>query len=119
MATFWQFTAVRDSGQKWWLLAGLLVCFAVCWWPFPSSVRAGVIIAYLLAVVYLSVNKRRLLADTLLPLGGFVFCFLIWLNLNHVAKTVGFIWFVIGVMYVAVKTRGFRAAPVMIDFSES
>jgi hypothetical protein len=36
-----------------------------------------------------------------------------------VAKTVGFIWFVIGVMYVAVKTRGFRAAPVMIDFSDS
>ncbi len=119
MATFWQFTAVRDSGQKWWLLAGLLVCFAVCWWPFPSSMRVGVIVLYILVVVYLSVNRRRLLADTILPLGGFVFCFLIWLNLNHVAKTVGFIWFVIGVMYVAVKTRGFRAAPVMIDFSDS
>jgi amino acid transporter len=119
MATFWQFTAVRDSGQKWWLLAGLLVCFAVYWWPFPSSMRVGVIVLYILGVVYLSVNRRRLLADTLLPLGGFVFCFLIWLNLNHVAKTVGFIWFVIGVMYVAVKTRGFRAAPVMIDFSDS
>jgi putrescine importer len=119
MATFWQFTAVRDSGQKWWMLAGLLICFAVCWWPFPASMRIGIIIAYILVVVYLSGNKRRLLADTVLPLGGFVFCFLIWLNLNHVAKTVGFIWFVIGVMYVAVKTRGFRAAPVMIDFSES
>jgi putrescine importer len=119
MATFWQFTAVRDSGQKWWLLAGLLVCFAVCWWPLPSSMRVGVIVLYILVVVYLSVNRRRLLADTILPLGGFVFCFLIWLNLNHVAKTVGFIWFVIGVMYVAVKTRGFRAAPVMIDFSDS
>ena len=119
MATFWQFTAVRDSGQKWWLLAGLLACFGVCWWPLPSAVRVGAITAYVLVVVYLSVNKRRLLADTILPLGGFVFCFLIWLNLNHVAKTVGFIWFVIGVIYVAVKTRGFRAAPVMIDFSES
>jgi putrescine importer len=76
VATFWQFTIVRQPGYK-----------------------------------------RRLLADTILPLGGFVFCFLIWWNLNHVAKTVGLIWFVIGVMYVAAKTRGFRTAPVMIDFS--
>src|SRR6516164_3322751 len=119
MATFWQFTAVRDSGQKWWLLVGLLICFAVCWWSFPVSIRVGIMVCYAVGILYLSVNKRRLLADTILPLGGFVFCFLIWLNLNHVAKTVGFIWFVIGLMYVAVKTRGFRAAPVMIDFSES
>jgi putrescine importer len=119
MATFWQFTAVRDATQKWWLLAGLVVCFGVCWWSFSASIRIGVIVCYIVVILYLSVNKRRLLADTLLPLGGFVFCFLIWLNLNHVAKTVGFIWFVIGLIYVAVKTRGFRAAPVMIDFSDS
>jgi putrescine importer len=63
--------------------------------------------------------KRRVLADTVLPLGGFVFCLLIWWNLNHVAWTVGLIWFAIGVMYVGIKTRGFRTAPVMIDFSGS
>jgi amino acid transporter len=119
MATFWQFTAVRDSAHKWWLLGGVVVCFAVCWWSFPASIRIGLIICYVVGILYLSMNKRRLVADTVLPLGGFVFCFLIWLNLNHVAKTVGFIWFVIGVIYVAVKTRGFRTAPVMIDFSDS
>ena len=44
-------------------------------------------------------------------------CALIWINLNTVAKTVGGIWFVLGLAYATVKTRGFRAAPAIIDFS--
>ncbi len=64
-------------------------------------------------------RKRRILADIVLPLAGFAFCAVIWWNLNPLAKTAGGIWFVIGLAYLAGKTRGFRAAPVMIDFSES
>jgi putrescine importer len=63
--------------------------------------------------------KRNILGDAILPLVGFAFCALIWWNLNNLAKTVGGIWFAVGLIYVAIKTRGFRAAPVMIDFSES
>ncbi len=63
--------------------------------------------------------KRRILVDIVLPLAGFAFCALIWGNLNPLAKTAGGIWFAIGLVYVGVKTRGFRAAPVMIDFTES
>jgi putrescine importer len=63
--------------------------------------------------------KRNILGDAILPLIGFVFCALIWWNLNNLAKTVGGIWFAAGLLYVAIKTRGFRSAPVMIDFSES
>jgi amino acid transporter len=63
--------------------------------------------------------RRRFFADIALPLIGFGFCALIWWNLNALAKIVGGIWFVLGLVYVAVKTRGFRSAPVMIDFSES
>jgi putrescine importer len=63
--------------------------------------------------------ERRLLRDTILPLIGFVFCGLIWWNLNTLAKTVGGIWFAAGLLYVGWKTRWFRSAPVMIDFSES
>jgi putrescine importer len=48
-----------------------------------------------------------------------LFCGAIWWNLNHLAKIVGGIWFAVGVIYVGVKTRGFTAAPVMIDFSDS
>jgi putrescine importer len=62
---------------------------------------------------------RRLVRDAILPLAGFAFCALIWWNLNSLAKTVGGIWFVIGIAYVGYKTNWFRAAPVMIDFSDS
>jgi putrescine importer len=60
---------------------------------------------------------RRIVADILLPLLGLVFCTSIWWNLNGLAKTVGGIWFVIGVACLAATTRGFRDAPKMIDFS--
>lgn len=62
--------------------------------------------------------KRHLLKDAVLPLFGFAFCALIWWNLNPIAKWAGGIWFVIGVVYVGAKTKGFRTAPAMIDFAE-
>jgi putrescine importer len=64
-------------------------------------------------------GKRRFVVDILLPLVGFLFCAVIWWNLNPLAKTAGGIWFAIGLLYVAIKTRGFRATPVIIDFSET
>lgn len=63
--------------------------------------------------------QRRLLADAILPLIGFAFCAMIWWNLNSLAKTVGGIWFAIGLLYVGSKTNWFRSAPVMIDFSDN
>lgn len=63
-------------------------------------------------------GRRRILADIVLPLIGFAFCASIWWNLNNLAKTVGGIWFLIGAIWLAVTTRGFRRAPKMIDFSE-
>ncbi len=64
-------------------------------------------------------HKRRILRDTFLPLFGFVFCALIWWNLSILAKIVGGVWFLIGVAYIVIATRGFRIQPKMIDFSES
>ena len=61
----------------------------------------------------------NIVRDALLPLVGFLFCGLIWVNLNNIAKTVGGIWFAIGILYVGYKTNWFRSAPVMIDFRES
>src|SRR5216683_497746 len=71
------------------------------------------------AIVKKTDYRRNLLKDALLPLIGFAFCALIWWNLNSLAKTVGGIWFALGLIYVAIKTRGFRTAPVMLDFSDS
>src|SRR5437868_11847383 len=85
-------------------LAFMGVNFAT-FWQFTVARQAG--------------YKTRWLQDTILPLIGFLFCALIWWNLNPLAKTVGGIWFALGLLYVGIKTRGFRRAPVMIDFSES
>lgn len=63
--------------------------------------------------------KWRLVQDAVLPLIGFLVCGYIWWNLNNLAKTVGGIWFAIGIIYVGYKTNWFRSAPVMIDFSDS
>src|SRR5947209_1660319 len=83
-------------------LAFMGVNFA-CFWQFSVKVRAG---------------RRRLLVDALLPLIGFLVCSYFWWNLNSLAKTVGGIWFAIGILYVGYKTNWFRSAPVMIDFSD-
>jgi len=76
-----------------------------CFWQFSIKVRAG--------------YRRRLIVDALLPLIGFVVCSYFWWNLNSLAKTVGGIWFVVGILYVGYKTNWFRSAPVMIDFSDN
>jgi putrescine importer len=64
-------------------------------------------------------HQRRVFADIVLPLIGFVFCASIWWNLNGLAKVVGGIWFLAGFVYLAIATKGFRHMPKMIDFSES
>jgi putrescine importer len=85
-------------------LAFMGVNFA-CFWQFTMRRRQGA--------------PMNFVRDALLPLIGFIFCGLIWVNLNIIAKTVGGIWFVLGLLYVGYKTNWFRSAPVMIDFRES
>ncbi len=53
-----------------------------------------------------------------LPGAGFLFCLAIWLSLPTPAKIAGGLWFLAGLVYSAVKTRGFRTAPAVVDFSE-
>jgi hypothetical protein len=46
-----------------------------------------------------------------------IICLVIWLGLGRVAKIVGAVWFAVGLSYLALRTRGFRLAPLMIDFN--
>lgn len=69
-------------------------------------------------VVQAHERRPRLLTDAVLPLFGFAFCAAIWWNLNIVAKVIGGVWFLIGIAYIAVNTRGFRRQPVMLDFGD-
>jgi amino acid transporter len=66
-----------------------------------------------------SISGRRLLGDFVVPLAGFLFCFAIWLSLPKPAKIAGGLWLLVGGLYDAAKTRGFRVSPAMIDFGES
>lgn len=70
------------------------------------------------SIVLRTQRKRRILRDAILPLFGFIFCALIWWNLSILAKIVGGVWFLIGLAYIVIATRGFRIQPKMIDFSE-
>ncbi len=46
---------------------------------------------------------------------GFVICFFIWLNLSTAAKIVGTGWVLVGMLYGAYRTRGFRKELVNFD----
>lgn len=50
-------------------------------------------------------SKRRLLADALVPLAGFLFCLAIWLTLPLPAKLIGGAWLVLGIAYHALRSR--------------
>lgn len=71
------------------------------------------------SVLRRSGRQRQWFADVLMPLMGFVFCLWIWLGLKTPAKVVGGIWLLAGFVYSAIRSRGFRTQPVMIDFSET
>lgn len=63
-------------------------------------------------------NKLRMIADSALSLFGAVFCGIMWWNLDNVARIVGGIWFLVGVIYLATTTRGFTVPPRMIGSGE-
>jgi len=63
-------------------------------------------------------RKRQLLADTFVPTVGFLFCAWIWWGLEIAAKTIGGVWFLLGLLYLAGSTRGFRSPPTTIDMGD-
>jgi putrescine importer len=62
-------------------------------------------------------HARNWFTDFIVPAVAFAFCLWIWLNLPVRAKVVGGLWCLLGLIYTAIKTRGFRTQPVMIDLS--
>jgi amino acid transporter len=63
-------------------------------------------------------HRRRWLADVAVPGLGLLVCLWIWCSLPEPAQVIGGIWFALGVLYAAIRTRGFRRRPVMLDFSD-
>lgn len=63
---------------------------------------------------WLRAGDRRL-TNFILPLAGFAVCGYLWLNLRWQAQFAGATWLVIGVVYGAIKTRGFKRDLVSFD----
>lgn len=59
-----------------------------------------------------------LLRDVAVPLGGFLFCAVIWISLPRLAKEIGVAWLIAGFAYLTILTRGFNRAPVQLHFGE-
>jgi putrescine importer len=58
--------------------------------------------------------EEKKLGYLLPPVLGFLICFGLWLNLSRPAMIVGSIWMAAGILFGAIRTKGFRAN--LIDF---
>jgi amino acid transporter len=56
-------------------------------------------------------QRRNYITNFVFPLAGALVCGYVWMNLTNIAKLVGFAWLGLGVIYLAVLTRGFRLPP--------
>ncbi|MFZ0687897.1 MAG: APC family permease [Terriglobales bacterium] len=64
-------------------------------------------------------GHRNVFLDIIAPALGFLFCLVIFFGLQESTIVVGAVWLAIGGLYAVLKTKGFNARPVEIDFSES
>jgi amino acid transporter len=60
---------------------------------------------------------RSFLLNFLPPAIGFVFCLVIWLNLPLKTFLVGGSWMMAGIIYLAIRSKGFRKETTMTDFT--
>ncbi len=80
----------------------------------------GVNIASIREYYFRSDNKslKRFLIH-FLPAGlGFIFCLIIWMNLPLKTFIIGGTWMLTGIIYLAIRSKGFREKNIMIDFSQ-
>jgi putrescine importer len=63
-------------------------------------------------------ERRNIIYDIILPSLGFLFCFSIWIKLPAPARIMGGIWFGAGLIYLTIRTKGFKKKPAVIDFKD-
>jgi putrescine importer len=67
---------------------------------------------------FLKVENKGLksfLLNAIVPILGFVVCFIIWINLSQKAKEAGFVWMAVGLVYCAYKTKVFSRKLMLAD----
>jgi amino acid transporter len=95
------------------LAGGFLLTFQLA----AEAINFGALIGFMgvnLSVVsYYFVKGRQrqglaVLSNLVVPLAGFMVCFYVFLNLSHLAKTIGVVWCILGLVHASILTKGFR-----------
>ena len=60
-------------------------------------------------------GNNRSWSNFLVPVLGFVICGFIWFHLSSAAMILGAVWMALGIVYGAIRTRGFRTGLVRFD----
>jgi amino acid transporter len=100
--------------------------FALIGTTFLSFERAAELLNFGALLAFMGVNAASFThyflrkqgkgwSHFLVPVLGFLVCFVLWLNLSRPAKIAGVIWMALGIAYGAVRTRGFKAELVTFD----
>ncbi len=120
----WDTRRRQPSGNLYWIgAAALLGALLLSYERTAELLNFGAFLAFMgvnLAALrtFWPMVPRRPLANLLLPLGGFLFCLAIWLNLSRPAQIAGGLWLAAGFLHIAVKTRGFQRPMAKIQFQE-
>lgn len=95
------------------LVGGFLLTFQLA----AEAINFGALIGFMgvnLSVIshyFLRGGERRglgIFSNLLVPVVGFLVCFYVFINLSHLAKTIGVIWCVAGLVHASYLTKGFR-----------
>lgn len=63
-------------------------------------------------------NGMQTVKYVILPFVGAIITMILWFNLDSNSKIVGSVWLVIGIIYLAIMTRGFKKLPPEMKFEE-
>ncbi|MHB8525536.1 MAG: APC family permease [Candidatus Acidiferrales bacterium] len=105
------------------LIGGLALAgaFAMSYTLGAEMLNFGALIAFMgvnaaAFVRYYLREKRKFWVNLVPPVLGFFICLFIWLHLGWQAKLAGGIWMAAGIVYGAIKTRGFQSKLVQFDY---
>lgn len=98
------------------LLGILLVRFQIAVEMLNFGAFAGFILVNLSVIRHFFFRMKRrqgweLFTNLVFPLLGALFCGYLWVSLSIQAKIAGFAWLAVGLIYLAILTRGFRSLP--------
>lgn len=89
-----------------------------------SLVNFGALTAFLFlnlsVIIYFVIKKKSksYFKHLLMPLLGFAVILFVWSKLDKLAFELGLVWFILGIIVLAIATKGFTRKPPALDFKE-